>query len=228
MRNAHLSRSRFALLGSLAIVALAASGCAKLGTDHVEVGSIPDDYRTRHPIVIAENTRQLAVPVGAGVRPLTFAEKEVVAGFLADVEKNGSGAVQIAVPAGAGNSAAAGHVANEIQAVAAKAGLASRTMVTSYAAPADQPTPPVVVSYQALTAGAGPCGKWPDDALAKPDNKNYHNFGCAYQNNLAAQIANPMDLLHPRNTGPIDAADRDTVIGGYRDNTGTWAPSIDY
>ena len=48
-------------------------------------------------------------------------------------------------------------------------------------------------------------------------NKNYENFGCASQQNLAAQIANPSDLVGPRGMSPIDAANRATVIQTYRD-----------
>jgi pilus assembly protein CpaD len=64
--------------------------------------------------------------------------------------------------------------------------------------------------------------------MSDSENKNYKNFGCAYQNNLAAMVANPMDLLGPRQTGPIDAADRDKVISDYRTRTGTWSPNIQY
>ncbi|MGL4406328.1 MAG: CpaD family pilus assembly protein, partial [Notoacmeibacter sp.] len=107
-------------------------------------------------------------------------------------------------------------------------GLHGRVMMEHYSAPADQPTPPVIVSYGAMTASAGPCGKWPEDTLPDSENKNYQNFGCAYQNNLAAMVANPMDLLGPRQPGPIDAADRDKVISDYRTKTGTWSPNINY
>ena len=48
------------------------------------------------------------------------------------------------------------------------------------------------------------------------DNKHYANFGCATQNNLAAQIANPGDLIAPRGMTPIDAERRSNVIETYR------------
>jgi pilus assembly protein CpaD len=226
MRTSVKAFSRTAILGSLAVSAVLMAGCAK--RDHIQVGSIPDDYRTRHPIIIAENQKSLMVPVGNAARELSFAEKEVISGFIANYGTQGSGAIHISVPAGAGHAGAAGHAANQVMALAHAQGHGGRTLIDQYQASPDHPSPPVVVSYGALTASAGPCGKWPADALATEDNKQYHNFGCAYQNNLAAQVANPMDLLHPRRTGPIDAADRDTVIGDYRTATGTWSPSIDY
>ena len=62
-------------------------------------------------------------------------------------------------------------------------------------------------------------GRWPEDMLANTtDNKHYANFGCASQNNLAAQIANPGDLIAPRGMTSIDAERRSVVIEAYRDN----------
>jgi pilus assembly protein CpaD len=227
MRNNVLLR-RLSALGSVVIAASLLSGCGKFGTDHIEVGAIPDDYRTRHPIVIAETQKQLSVPVGSAPREMSYAEKEVIYGFLAGYGPQGSGAVQILVPSGHAAAGAASYAANQIVSVAHEAGHGGRTIVGTYPAPPEVPTPPVVVMYGAITASAGPCGKWPEDAAATSDNKQYHNFGCAIQNNLAAQVANPMDLLHPRRMGPIDAADRDKVIGDYRNNSGSWGPNIDY
>ena len=47
-------------------------------------------------------------------------------------------------------------------------------------------------------------------------NRSYWNFGCASQNNLAAQLDNPMDLVAPRAMTPIDAQNRSKVIQTYR------------
>jgi pilus assembly protein CpaD len=52
-------------------------------------------------------------------------------------------------------------------------------------------------------------------------NQNYYNFGCATQNNLAAQIANPEDLVAPRGMTPIDATRRNAAIKEYRERTST-------
>jgi pilus assembly protein CpaD len=220
--------SRAAALGSALMCTALLAGCAKLGTDHIEVGSIPDDYRTRHPIVIGEMDKKLAVPVTGAARDMSFAEKEVVRGFLSSYNTSGSGAIQILVPAGHPGAGAAGHAANQIVSVAQERGIAGHALIGSYAPTPDMPTPPVFVIYKALVASAGPCGKWTDNILPSPDNKQYHNFGCSVQNNLAAQVANPMDLLYPRQIGPIDAADRDAVIRDYRENVGSWEKTIDY
>ena len=67
-----------------------------------------------------------------------------------------------------------------------------------------------------MRAQTGKCGRWPADVLETSENKHYANFGCSYQNNIAAQIANPGDLLGPRKETEIDAANRSVVIGDYQ------------
>lgn len=72
----------------------------------------------------------------------------------------------------------------------------------------------------ATTAVTNSCGQWPEDLADNAfDNKNYYNFGCSQQSNLAAQIANPTDLVSPRAQTPIDAQQRGTIIGNYRSGT---------
>jgi pilus assembly protein CpaD len=229
MRQLNTMSHRLPVLAALVLATTALSGCAMFGQrDHIEVGSIPDDYRTRHPIVIGESQKQLMVPVGNATRQLSFAEKEVVSGFIANYGTQGSGAIYVSSPANSQNSGAAGDLANQVAQVVVANGYQGQVMQAQYEAPVDQPTPPVIISYGAITASAGPCGKWSEDVMSNSENKNYSNFGCAYQNNLAAMVANPMDLLGPRKTGPIDAADRDKVINDYRTRTDTWSPNIQY
>ena len=72
-----------------------------------------------------------------------------------------------------------------------------------------------------MRAQTDKCGRWPEDILQNSaENKHYANFGCSYQNNLAAQIANPADLLGPRKQSPIDAERRSNVIDEYRRRSG--------
>jgi pilus assembly protein CpaD len=59
------------------------------------------------------------------------------------------------------------------------------------------------------------CGYWPESAVAETSNRSYYNFGCAYQRNLAAQVADPRDLARPRAMDPPYATRRETVLDKY-------------
>ena len=48
------------------------------------------------------------------------------------------------------------------------------------------------------------------------ENREYWNFGCASQRNLAAMVENPADLVQPRGEVAVYAARRSTVLDKYR------------
>ena len=66
------------------------------------------------------------------------------------------------------------------------------------------------LNYPRISAVAGPCGLWPEDLgpsiknKSYIENKEYYNFGCAYQRNMAAMVDNPV--------GPGAAATRDAGL----------------
>ncbi|AZO34565.1 pilus assembly protein CpaD [Mesorhizobium sp. M2A.F.Ca.ET.037.01.1.1] len=198
-------------------VALAASlaGCAN--RDSITVGSIPDDYRTTHPIVIAEKNQKIDLPVGAGDRGMTGAQRDALLGFLDGYDKSAAPALTIAMPAGSANEVAAQAAGRDFARLAMKAGVKrDRIVMTSYQSAVPEASAPVRVAFVAVRAQTDKCGRWPDDLTETSDNKHYADFGCSYQNNLAAQVANPNDLIGPRKQSEIDAENRSAVIDVYR------------
>ena len=56
--------------------------------DSITVGAVPDDYRTNHPIMIAEKEEALDLPVGASDRGVTHSQRASLDGFLAGYDKS--------------------------------------------------------------------------------------------------------------------------------------------
>jgi pilus assembly protein CpaD len=85
--------------------------------------------------------------------------------------------------------------------------------------------PPIRLTYSKISAVAGPCGLWPDDIgpsiknKSYFENKDYYNFGCAYQRNLAAMVDNPSDLVQPRPETPAYRMRRQDTYDKYRKGT---------
>lgn len=204
--------------GLLALAAVTlVSGCVNAQRNSVEVGATPDDYRTNHPIVIAESDQVLDLPVGASAYAMTQDQRRSIEGFLGDYDPDAAPWVTILVPAGSANEEAALDASSQFAEVVRAEGVPpDRVMVRSYHVASSGESAPVRMSYAAMKAQTGQCGRWPDDILETTDNRHYANFGCAYQNNLAAQVANPADFLGPRKSTPIDAENRDTAIGDYK------------
>ena len=195
---------------------------------HIQVGSIPDDYRTNHPINIAEQEQTLDVPVGSSDKAISLAQRSVIEGFTAGYRNSGSGPVQVMVPSSGTNAAAARRVAPAIAAALKKGGVpAGMVIINSYAAPSEGANP-VRISYRMVTASTDQCGKWPDDITETAENKHYADYGCAYQNNFAAQLANPADLIGPRVGTDIDAAERQKVIDDYRERRPNSTSEVNY
>lgn len=211
----------------IAVMLAASALLASCGTRHPDMqttSSIPDDYRTRHPITVAEVEHNLDVPVGAGEHGLTPATRDLIKGFAQDYAALSKSTIRVAIPANAANSVAADNARGQVRRVLMDAGIPSaRIVLTSYNSQASDASAPIRLGFIAVTAITDECGQWPSDLTGKTviENKNYENFGCATQQNLAAQMANPTDLVGPRGMTPIDAANRATVIQTYRDGTST-------
>jgi len=215
-----VSAHRLARIAALSVglaAALALSGCGGM-RDDMKTGSIPDDYRTRHPIVVTDVEHSLDLPVAQGSSRLTIGMSDSITGFAQDYRNASTGYVQIMVPRGSPNAAAASTLARQVHSLLIAKGVAAPKIIERpYSAEATGDAAPIRLSYVATTAVAGPCGQWPEDlSNDTSQNRNWQNFGCSSQANLAAQIASPTDLIAPRGTTPIDAERRATVIDNYR------------
>ena len=211
--GARIRRSAIPILA----IAIAASlaGCAK--RDSITVGAIPDDYRTTHPIVIAEKNQKIDLPVGAGDRGMTGSQRDTLLGFLDGYDRSAAPALTIATPIGSANEVAATAAARDFARLAIASGIKrDRIVVTSYQSVVPEASAPIRVSYISVRAQTDKCGRWPEDILETSENKHYADYGCSSQNNLAAQLANPADLLGPRKPTDIDAENRGAVIDVYR------------
>lgn len=218
-RVSRTSRPRFAALALIAMAA-AISGCAG-SPDGMTTSAISDDYRQRHPIVLTDKEHRVDIPVAVGDRRLTSGMRDTVRGFVQDYRTHATGTVEIVTPRESANSAAASALRRQIRQELVASGIPSARIVDSYY-PAGGPgdAAPIRLRFVATAAVTNACGQWPEDLADKPfDNQNYYNFGCATQNNLAAQVANPTDLIAPRAMTPADADQRAKVIGNYRSGT---------
>jgi pilus assembly protein CpaD len=85
----------------------------------------------------------------------------------------------------------------------------------------DDRAAPVVVGFVRYQARGPQCGRSWDNLANDHHNDGYAEFGCAVTANMAAQMADPADLLHPRDSVPPDAQRRQNVLDKYRQGTTT-------
>ncbi|MEX6508877.1 CpaD family pilus assembly protein [Jiella sp. M17.18] len=207
---------RRALAAILPIALLSAfAGCANV--HNVEVGTIPDDYRTRHPIVVSQAETAIDLPVTSSEAKLTLGARSRVEEFSARFRASGADTMRVMLPYGSANQGAAERVSHDVVATLYRNRIGrNRIIVQPYQAIGDNGPTPIRLAFSTLVAKTDACGRWPEDLSETSENKEYFNFGCATQHNLAAQVADPRDLLGPRGMDPIDAARRSTVLDHYR------------
>lgn len=217
-------RPRFLTLALIApaliLTAAAISGCAD-SRDRMTTSAINDDYRQRHPIVLTDQEHNIDIPVAASDRHLTTGMRDTVRGFVQDYHAHASGTVEILSPRGSANSSAVAALRQQIRRELTTNGIRSALIADSYySAGYSGDAAPIRLRFAATTAVTNNCGQWPDDLADNAfDNQNYYNFGCATQHNLAAQVANPTDLVSPRAVSPIDTDQRGKVIDNYRNGS---------
>ncbi|MCO5130424.1 MAG: CpaD family pilus assembly protein [Xanthobacteraceae bacterium] len=223
---ATLHRLRAAVL--LAGVALALGACNHTRPAPDITGSIPDDYRQRHPIAIQEADQSIAIFVGNGRGGLNAGQRAEIVALGRTWMQEGTGAIVIDMPTQTPNARAAGDSLREIKSLLSATGIPPRGIVVRSYHPTDaQVFAAIRVSYPRITASAGPCGLWPEDLGPSVKNKSYlentdyWNFGCASQRNLAAMVDNPSDLVQPRPETPAYNPRRTQVLDKYRQGAST-------
>ena len=178
---------------------------------------VADDYHITHAITPQEQTIAIEIPVSAYARSLTDGERGNIAFFAQKFQASGAALVGIAIPSGSPNQASAGRIAAQIELELARDGIAGSVIRKgAYRAEPDDAIAPVRLAYRAVVAATDPCGEWPDLVTNSQQNRHFHNFACATQQNLAAEVENPLDLEYPRGSTPPDAARRAAVLLKYR------------
>jgi len=192
-RSPQTSKRTVRLGGALIGLAVALGGCQH---DEAAIASIPDDYKQRHPIAIAEANQSTVVFVGHARGGLTASQRADVMGVASTWLHEGTGAIHVDVPTDTPNARAAAESLREIEAMLTAAGVPPRGVIVHRYRPQDS-------------------------RFLPPIRLTYSNFGCATQRNLAAMIDNPSDLEQPRPETPAYQMRRNTAFEKYRKGTTT-------
>lgn len=212
----------------LLVVALAfgalLGGCANKSAKSDPPALAPIDVRERHPIVLRDAPRSLDVFVGRAGATLDSRQAEDVADFAQEYRKSGKGGLVAEVPSGARRERATHDTLNGIRAALARSGVSPNVLtVRNYAIQDPGLASPIRLSFASLQATLPhQCGQWPTD-LGVSDfkfsssNESHWNFGCAAQATLAAQVADPIDLVRARDEGRPDIVKRMGAIAKIRD-----------
>ena len=174
-------------------------------------GPPPITPTERYVVTASQTPEQIAF--AAHAEGLSAGQRNALKSFVAGWNDSGGGSIHISAPAEGGEIA-------RRSAWAIKAGLeqlgVTPASVEIAAYHAESPGAPVLIVYQRWTAEVPRCNTGWTSLTATRNNETQKNFGCALNANLAAQVANPRDLVRPRDMDPSDAARRGVVTDKYR------------
>jgi pilus assembly protein CpaD len=199
----------------LASVLLAGS-CASNNPDGVHYSMDPID---NHPISVEPDYKSMRLyyaPADAGIQP---GDQARFSSFVASYEAHGNGSIAVSAPTGVNSQAMIAFFAQRINDLGVPK---DHIVVATHDAPdGDMRVEVNYVSYQART---GACGQdWSENLAVSGDNETWHNLGCAVQRNVAAQIADPRDLIAPQGMDPSNGAHKTLVITNYEAGKATQA-----
>ena len=204
---------RALLLSLSATVALGA--CATTATPD----TAPLTPLSRYSLRVEPGLDRIALAVhDTGLSPSQQAALYDLAGrYLA----SGVGSVRVEAPFG--DDPAAARQAWAARSALQSAGLpAERIVVASYAAP--DPRAPVLAGFETVRAAIPNCAVERGAMHGRFSNEASMGLGCAVNANLAAQIADPRDIVGHRATSPADSGRAAVVFDNYRRGEMTSAP----
>jgi pilus assembly protein CpaD len=208
-------------VAALALLAALSAGCSPVAT--TSQARFDADYHLRHPIVISDEPEVLDMPIGMSGPALSPEIEVAIRDYVREYRSHGTGSITIQVPTGSANEVAAASTGHAVHYALVRAGVPrGHIRVAPYPVGDHAEMASLRLSYLRVKAVTPECGVWPDVGPASQQN---YDFGCASQQNLAAMVADPADLLRPRPMTPADGARRAETIRTYEatGNTG-WQP----
>ncbi len=200
------------LLAAIGFSALA--GCALPGTTDPDLVMLPE---VAHPITVEATTAEMEILVNPQSVALLRVDETRLRAFAAAYRTRGHGPMTVYVPSHSPNSMAAVQVMADVHRVLVVEGLHPDAVQSRAYTPTENPEwSPIVLAFTRYEASASPCGDWSESYTVRFNGNPSPNWGCATQNNLAAMVSEPSDLIRPREMSPASAARRSTVLENYR------------
>jgi len=195
-----------ARLAALALALLVGSCASEDGKE----GFGNPDGSENHPIVVEPTDQTLKLPFTASEAGLMPEDAARLESFVGDYMNEGSGAISVSAPAGAGSSEALSYFGERLALLGVPR---ARILVGTHdVAGGDARVELDFISYSAHT---GKCGDWSTDLAETGSNLTAPNLGCSVQHNIAAMVADPRDLMTPEQQTAGDATARATMMGQY-------------
>lgn len=207
-----MSTNTLKLIATASAAALLA-GCAGAWNGANEAKTVAEE----HPISVDSQVVTLTIDIDPSATELTGLNKARLRAFADSYLNGGHGPLTVTAPSGTSNDVGARDLAANIRDYLNEVGVDWAAINgASYRAGDDRGTE-VILSYTHYVATPSACGIWQGLKARDFANRQTPNFGCASQNNLAAMVADPRDLVVPADGAPADAQQRIRGVKLFRE-----------
>jgi pilus assembly protein CpaD len=152
-----------------------------------------------HPTTVQRKTARLDVGTLYAGKP-NPGDSERMDEFLAAYQTQGEAPLEVTVPGKSTDDPAAREHALQLANALMQRGV-SADDINLYVAET-QTNGTASVTFPIYVTSPETCGHTPDFWDKGHENANHPNYGCAIQHNVDAMVANPRDLVHPREMTP--------------------------
>ena len=209
-----MSRRFQVLFASASLAAL--SGCGLTPSE------IRDQDLSRKQIVAAEVTAELKIDAIVSGEKLDDSERGAIRYFGEAYQHEGHGKVIISRPSMGTDDVAALRASADARAVLLAQGIDPVSITEGPYDASGARAAPLVITYKAWEARVPGCADLSNYQVAwTGTNATLPSFGCAVNSDLAAQIANPADLVSDHHMAAADTKRRTIVITKYRNGEAT-------
>ena len=188
---------------SIAAVMLAGSCSAPFNDGE----GLMNDPAVNHPITVEPHFASIKLSFSAPQAGLLPDDSARLDGFVADYLSRGAGSISVSAPSGPYSAAALDYFGERLFSMGVQR---SRILVGTHEGDGR-----VEIGFISYSAHAVECGDWSKNLGDTASNRPAPNFGCAVQKNIAAQVADPRDLIEMRAGEPADATRRAVVLDNY-------------
>ncbi|WP_292088741.1 CpaD family pilus assembly lipoprotein [Brevundimonas sp.] len=200
---------------------LALAACAGMVSACASTGALPPPLTPTSRYVLQVEPGMDRIALAVHDQGLSGNQQAALAALAGRFTASRADVIRVEAPAG--DDPAAARAAWSVRDALAALGVpAERVQVTAYAAP--DPRAPVLAGFEVLTAHVPNCAEAQRASVSSFSNQPSAAFGCAVTANLAAQIANPRDIVAPAAIDAAEAGRRAKVFDTYRAGTPTSAP----
>ncbi len=186
----------------LATTAILAASCAPHFNGPDQALTIAEE----HPISVDAQTVTMTLDGAPG--GLSSLDKARIRAFADSYMRNGHGSLSITTPSG-GDGASVRAALDDV-------GVPQSSIAEAAYRVGEGSARDVILSYSHYVATPSACGIWDGERERIYRNMRTPNFGCATQNNLAAMIGDPHDLVEPAAMTAPDSQTRIRGVTKYR------------